>query len=129
MPCCPCRASLNPSISHSQSLPLNPSIPPSLLPCRAAPAATLPSPRNALLNSVYPTPLPRPCRARSHPAIPDGLDLVETSDQITHEISLDDPLDTKVGGTNFSGGRAARRGMVAERDETRREVWSRQLIG
>lgn len=31
-----------------------------------------------------------------HPAISDGLDLVETSDQITHEISLDDPLDTKV---------------------------------
>ncbi|GAB4823495.1 hypothetical protein N2152v2_010541 [Parachlorella kessleri] len=34
--------------------------------------------------------------AKDHPAVPPELDLVETSDQITHELSLDDPLETKM---------------------------------
>lgn len=30
---------------------------------------------------------------KDHPIVPDGLDLVEESDQITHLISLDDDID------------------------------------
>ena len=30
---------------------------------------------------------------KDHPAVPDGLDLVEESDQITHLVSLDDEID------------------------------------
>jgi hypothetical protein len=32
------------------------------------------------------------------PALPPELDLVETEDQITHEVHLDDALDPQVGG-------------------------------
>lgn len=31
-----------------------------------------------------------------HPAVPAELDLVESSDQITHELTLDEPLNTQV---------------------------------
>lgn len=34
---------------------------------------------------------------KEHPARPDGLDLVEEEDQITHEVSLDDEIDPETG--------------------------------
>lgn len=55
------------------------------------PPPSLPLPPSPLRVSSLPYP---PC---SKPAVPPELELVETDDQITHEITLEDKLEPMVG--------------------------------